>query len=200
MNEYDLFKRQAEEQRSLQREGISMQGEEQARLYAPQLKEQMAEAQAAVIAQTNPARALKIVIRGFKGEILNQDGEFEKLGVAIMNDEGTTKIASILIPFINDPMRFGNIREAEAKRIALQIVDDITTEVGINWREYGIRDPSYKDLVVDSCLALVFLTISRSVEGDEKKFLSRILLESVSGTKLPEKKSGDSIWSKMFKL
>lgn len=200
MKEIDFFNRQMDEQRSLQREGISMSGEQQERLYAPQLKEQIAEVQAAVIAQTNPSRSLKIILRGLNGEILNENNEYETMGEPIMNKKGITKMASILIPFVNDAMRFGNIREAEAKRISLQIVDDITTEVGINWREYGIRDPSYKDLVVDTCLGLIVVTLSRSVEGDDKRFLSRVLLESVSGTKLPEKKSGDSIWGKMFKL
>lgn len=202
MKEIDLYKMQYADQRDMQREGIAMQGEQQERMYAPQLKESIMENQAAMIAQTNPARALKIIIEGFRGNIQNKDGEFERLGMAIMNDKGITKVASLLIPFINDPMRLGNIREAQAKSMGLQIVDDISTEVGINWREYGIRDPSFKDIVVDSCLALVVVTLSRSVEGDDKRFLSRVVLESVNGGKLPEKsKGGDSGWlSKMLKL
>jgi hypothetical protein len=184
MSEIDYLKEQFESQRRLQDDQI----DSQQRVYAPQLKEQIAEAQAAVIAQTNPAKALKIIIRGFQGFMIDEDGEEKKIGSPLMNDLGISKISSYLIPFINDPARLGNIKEQEARSMTLRIVDDITIDVGINWREYGITSPTIKDIIVDSCLMLVLVTLSRSVEGKEKRFLSSIIVESLSQRQQEKKK------------
>jgi len=197
MNELGMFQQQSniqtENQSRLQQEAA----EAQARQFAPQLREQIAEAQAAVIAQTNPARALKIILEGFKGNMQNELGEWEMIGSPLMNTKGIGRIASMLIPFINDPIRFGHIKESEVREISLQIADDITEDIGLNWREYGILDPSTKDIIVDSLITLIFITLTRSEGGGEKNFLSRVILESVGSQ---QKRKQESTWSKYFSL
>lgn len=193
--DFDLLNQQIYGQSQLQ----SQAGEQQERLYAPQMREQVAEAQAAIISQTNPAKALKIIIEGFRGNILNADGDWERLGNPIMNEYGISRIASILIPFISDPIRLGNVEERNIRQLVLQIAEDIAIEIGINWREYGIRDPSYKDLVLDSCVALIMITLSRSTGGDDKKWFGKVVVESISGNKLPQPKK-EGVLEKYFKL
>ncbi len=161
----------------------------QAKLYAPQLKEQMQETQAAVIAQTNPAKSLKTILEGFKGNMMDENGKVEKIGEPIMNSLGIAKIASILIPFISDPIRFGNIGKTEVRKITLQVTDDITENIGINWRAYGIPDASTKDLIVDALLTLILITLTRSEEQGEKNWLGKVVLESVSQVRPQPKKS-----------
>lgn len=199
MDNFDLMRTQSElqynSQSRLQKEGMEGQG----RLVAPQLREQMAEAQAAVIAQTNPARALKIILEGFRGKMEDEYGEFKTVGYPLMNEKGIARIASMLIPFINDPTRFGDISRQEVRDLALRISDDITEDIGLKWREYGIKDPTTKDIIVDSLMSLIFLTLTRSEEGGEKNFLSKVILESVGG-KQDKKRKEESAWKKYFKL
>lgn len=170
----------------------------QARLYAPQLREQLAEAQAAIIAQTDPSKALGTILNSFKG-IIVEDGKEVQYGEPLMNELGNSKIASMLTPFISDPIRFGNISEKEVRKLSLKIINDITRDIGLNWREYGIKNPSHKDLIVDSLLALIFITLTRSEDQGEKRFFQKVVLESLGGgTKKPSKK--ESTWQKYFKL
>lgn len=187
-DERNMMDRQFAGQSQLQEES----SEQQTRMYAPQLREQIAEAQAAIIAQTNPSKALKIIIEGFRGNIINEDGEVEQIGNPIMNELGTARIATMLIPFISDPIRFGNIDEREVRNLALRIIDDITKEVGIRWREFGIQDSSSKDLIIDTLLALIFITLTRSEGQGEKNWLGRVVVESIGSAQ--KKKQGGQTW------
>ena len=195
MNEQDILNMQYERQRDLQKEGI----QEQQKQYVPQIKERMAEVQAAIIAQTNPAKSLKIILNGLEGKLYNEYGEYELIGYPTLNQEGIASISSMLIPFINDAIRFGNISETEVRKIANQMLDDVTEKIGLKWREYGIKDPSDKGIIIDTILALVFITLTRSEEQGEKNWLGKVVLESVSQNK-PIQKRKESVWEKYLKL
>ncbi|MEX0595283.1 MAG: hypothetical protein WD512_02205, partial [Candidatus Paceibacterota bacterium] len=174
---YDYIRELYNTQSALQNESA----QENAKLYAPQLREQLSENQAAVIAQTNPSRALKVVIEGWKGNMIEDNKEIVKVGEPLMSQRGISRISSMLIPFISDPIRFGNLERKEVREIALQTVNDITQDIGLNWREYGIKEPTTRDIIIDSCLALILITLTRSEEQGEKNWLSKITLENVSG-------------------
>jgi hypothetical protein len=196
MNEWDLMNEQFRQQSNIQ----SQVSEDQAKLYAPQLREQVAEAQAAVIAQTNPIKALKVILEGFRGNIIDEYGDIVKVGMPIMNEEGIAKIASILIPFISDPIRFGNINGKEVRMITLQVANDISKNIGLNWRDYGVPDSSTQDLIVDSLLTLILITLTRSEEQGEKNWLGKVVLESISQGRNPQGKHKGGSWKDMFKL
>ena len=104
--ELDFIRRQGEMDTENRRILQDEMGDRQDRIVAPQLREHIAETQAAIIAQTNPSRALKIILNSFRGYILNEENEYEQIGASVMNENGIGRIASILIPFINDPVRF----------------------------------------------------------------------------------------------
>lgn len=196
MNQDDLMRQDFEQKKELQ--DLSSQSQE--KMYAPQLKQQISDTQAAVIAQTNPATALKNVILGWQGYIISEDGEPEKIGEAIMNPFGIQRLASFLTPYVNDPTRFGNMKEEEVRRIIKQIANDVTEDIGFNWREYGIRNQSTKDLIVDAVIVLIWITLTRSTEQGEKNWLSKIVLESLSGGGSSQQKKRESSWQKYFKL
>lgn len=194
-NEMDYLRSQHEMQSALQREG----SDEQRKTYAPDIKERITEAQAAVIAQTNPAKAIKSVISSFRGCVIDEYGEEHKVGESLMNNYGISRISSYLIPIINDVNRFGDISRDEVRSLTLQLVDDITEDVGFNWREYGIKNTSAKDIIVDSCLTLILITLTRSEDGGEKVWLSKVVLESLSSNSNKPKRK-ESTWEKYFKL
>jgi len=195
MNEYDYLNEQYNTQSKLQNEA----SQEQAKLYAPQLKEQIAEAQAAIISQTNPSRAIKVIVEGFRGNMIDENGDVIKIGFPLMNEKGIARVSSMLIPFISDPIRFGKIKATEVRHIALKTVNDITQDIGLNWREYGITEPTNRDIILDACLALILITLTRSEEQSEKNWLGRIVLESVQGNKQPQRKK-ESFIEKFLKI
>jgi hypothetical protein len=196
-SEIDMMREQYERQGELQRMGA----EEQRKNYAPDLKERISETQAAVIQQTNPAKAIKAVVASFEGKIINEYGEETKMGEPLMNKYGISRISSYLIPIVNDINRFGNISKKEVRALTQQIIDDITDDIGFNWREYGIKNNSAKDIIVDSCLTLTLITLTRSEEGGEKSWLAKVVIESLSSAPGKQtKKKGESTWEKYFKL
>lgn len=195
-DEVDILREQAELKESLDKDHDARQNI----LYAPQVREQMAHAQAAIINQTNPAKALKIILEGFKGNIINEHGDTEKVAEQLMDEKGISKIASFLVPFINDAIRFGDINRVEVRNLALQTIDDITIEIGTNWRDYGIKYSTFRDIIIDALLSLILITLTRSEEGGEKKWLAKVVLESLSAGGHKPKRKGESNWEKYFKL
>jgi len=188
-----------EEQFNYQDE-LQRRGEDERRKsYLPNLKEQQAIAQAAVIAQTNPSLAIRAIVANFEGKVINEYGEEIALGQPLMNRYGSSQIASYLIPIISDPIRYGNIDEREVRSLTLQIIGDIITDIGKNWRDYGISNTSVKDLIIDACETLILITLTRSEEQGEKNWLSKIVLESMSGTSKNSYSKKEGIWDK-FKL
>ena len=118
----------------------------------------------------------------------------------MMNDKGISRVATMLIPFVNDPNRFGDISKEEVRAISLQIADDISEDIGLNWRYYGIKDPTHKDIIVDALTTLIFITLTRSEEGGEKNFFTKVVLESVNAGGGAKKKRNDDGWKRFFKL
>jgi len=72
-------------------------GDSQVTPYAPQLQEQVAQAQAILIQQTNPEKILEEIILKLNGQIKNYDGTIKQIGEPLMNKKGTGKIVSEMI-------------------------------------------------------------------------------------------------------
>lgn len=192
MNEIDYLRAQMNEQSNLQNEI----GDQQTRLYAPQLKEQVDEMKAAVIAQTNPAKALKVLIAGFRGKYINEDNETEQIGEPMMNEVGISRISTAISPYLSDPARFGTVPKEQIRSSSLQIINNLTTDIGINWRKYGMIEASMRDKVLDMLRTLIFFTLTRSEEGNEKNWLGKIVIESIGNQKKPINKGGGT-WAEV---
>lgn len=199
MNELDMFRQQNQMQHDSQVALQEQANQAQQVQYAPQLREAMAESQAAVIAQTDPTKALKAVLEGFKGNAQNEHGEFVEFGTPLMNQKGLSTVASFLTPIMNDSTRFGDIPAREVRDMTEDIVNQITEDLGLNWKEYGISDISKVNIIIADLIPIVRITLSRSEEGGERQFLSKVVLESIGAAKQQKKK--ESGWLKnMFSL
>lgn len=198
MDEYDLMEQQYQDQSDLQREDA----EQKTTAFAPQLREQVNEMKAALIEQTDPAKSLQIVLNGFRGKVWNSDeGQFIQVGNPIMNEKGISEVASFLTPILNSSTRFGNISPKFSGDVCLQLIDDITEKIGLNWREYDIKDDPAKHGIIDSLTILTRITISRSEDQGEKNWLARTIIETISGGGTAQKKrrKEENIWGS-FKL
>lgn len=182
----------------MQKDLQQQQADSQTTLYAPQLQEQIAQNQAVVIAETDPRKDIMDLIREFRGlEEIN--GEYKQTRDSIMNEKGINRITQILRPMMINTIRFTRLREKMINNFTKQILNDLTTDLGLNWREYGIKDRSACDHVVDSVAVLIFSMLSRSEDQNEKNWIGKISFENVSPqTHLnrPKKES----WIDRFKL
>lgn len=172
-------------------------GDNQMKPYAPQLQQDIAQNQAVVISETDPKKDIKDLLLEFRG-LEEKNGEIKRVREPLMNDIGINRISSILRPLMINTIRFTRLKEKIIKNFTLQILDDLTIDLGTNWKEYDIRDRSACDHIVDSVAILVFSMLSRSEDQNEKNWLGRISFENVSGGRpnQPKKES----WLDKFKV
>src|SRR3989304_1972569 len=199
MDELDFLNRQLRGQYENQSQLGEEESERQTRLVAPQIRDQVIEAQAAIIAQTNPAKAIKSILESFRGNTINEYGKLEKLGIPLMSENGVGRIGSILLTIVNDPNRFGKLSNKEVRRFALAITNKFTDDLGVYWRDYGITDPTMRDVIRVNFATIILILLTRSEEGDDKRFLSRVILETL-GVKTQPKKEDSGGWLSKLKL
>lgn len=185
------------QQFEMNKELIEKQGQEQQKLYIPQLQEQTNQLQAAIIAQTDPRTDIKGLLNEFRG-LEKKDGVMKVVRAPIMNEKGIKRISQILRPLMINTVRFTRLRSNTIKNFTFQIVDDLTYDLGKSWREYEITDRSACDHIVNSVAILVFSMLSRAEDQNEKNWAGKIVIENLSPNKTVGKK--EASWLERFKL
>lgn len=185
------------QQFEMQKELVEKQGQEQQKLYIPQLQEQVNQLQAAIIAQTDPKDDIEGLLNEFRG-MEKVEGKLKQVRDAIMNEAGIERVSQILRPLMINTVRFTRLRSNTIKNFTFQIVDDLTYDLGKNWREYEIDDRSSCDHIVNSVAILVFSMLSRAEDQNEKNWAGKIVIENLSPNKTIGKK--EASWLERFKL
>jgi hypothetical protein len=184
------------DQGKIQEALIEKQGEEQQKLYLPQLQQQIQENQAAVISQTDPKKDVYELLMEFRG-MEEVNGDIKQIREPLMNEIGLKRISQILRPLMINTIRFTRLKERTIKNFTFQIVDDLTYDIGENWREYNINDRSACDHIINAIAILVFSMLSRAEDQNEKNWAGKIVFENLSPGKLNRKESS---WLEKFKL
>ena len=186
---YDQYSAQSELQRQA--------NEGQMSSYAPQLHEQLQQAQAVLIAQTNPKEILKEIDLKLRGERERYDGTIEKIGAPLLNDEGRARILFFMDILINQNTILSHIEDREVSKLIIAVGDDLLLDLSINWREYGIRDRSMLNLIEKSVLIPGFLALKRALGQGEKNWLGKITVENISQSRGGFAPKKESAWSKL---
>jgi hypothetical protein len=169
----------------------------QKELYAPQLQEQVAASQAVVISETDPTKDINQLLLKFRG-YEEVDGELKRVREPIMNESGVNKISQILTPLMINTIRFTRLKEAMIKSITERFLDDLTYDLGLNWRDYDIPNRNSIDHILNALATLIFSVLSRAEDQNEKNWLGKISFENVNPNKYEPKKSES--WLDRFKL
>lgn len=186
------------EQYRMQAALTERQGDNQQKLYAPQIQEQIAQAQAVVIAQTDPIKVLKEIQLRMNGKIKNSDGEEEQLWEPVMNQKGIGRMMFLLNSVLNDSTRLASTKEDKTSKIMIQFSNDVTRDLANHWREYGIMDMSMCDFIVNSMILPALLVLTRSEDRNEKNWLGRVSFENINPASQYKKEK--SSWIEKFKL
>ncbi len=197
MDEAEIFNQQIEGQKEL----VKTQADEAVKPYLPTMQQQMSEAQAVVIEQLNPRRVVKDVLLELAGLEENEDGGEapKKIGDPLMNKYGLAMVRTLMRGVINQNTIFTFLDKKEIERLMLKLSDDTSINIGLNWREYGVRNRTDCDIVMNIILFNTFAALKRAQDANEKKFHRSIAFESI-GAQQRQKKDQGMVASFMSKI
>jgi len=165
-------------------------------MYAPQLQEQMQQAQAVLVEQTNPNKVVHKIMLRLQGKEERPDGSLIDIATPKMNKEGIDNIWFILDSHINQNVILSHLELKEIQSIMESLQNDIVDDLSLNWRRYGITKKTDLDAINDSILMNIFLALKRAEGQNEKNWLSKISVENISGGNRSFQPKKESFWSK----
>jgi len=186
---------QYEAQQTLQAQGI----EGQQTMYAPQIHEQVQQAQAILVEQTNPKKVVEAIMLRLRGMKKNPDGTETEIGDPKMNAIGIKEIWFKLDSFINQNVILSNLDKKEISSIMKFLSKSLVLDLQLNWREYGITKKTDLDAINDTVLLNIYMALKRAERQGEKNWLGKISVEQISSAPRFQGAKKDSFWSK-FRL
>lgn len=191
MDESEYYDTQAE----LQQRQVDNQGA----MSAPQIAEQVQQAQAVLVEQINPRKVVEDIMLRLRGKRKNPDGSEQQVMIPKMNSKGTEAIWFILDSHINQNTTLSHLEREEIGAIMDVLQQDLVDNLSLNWKDYGIKDKTDLDDINNSILINVFLCLKRAEGQNEKNWLGKITMEMISGMSRGGKPKKESFWSK-FRL
>lgn len=182
-------------QQNLQQQEI----EGQQAMYAPQIHEQVQQAQAVLVEQTNPNKVVEAIILRLRGKKKNPDGSETQVSAPKMNEIGIENMWFILDSFVNQHITLSHFDSSTIKNMMRQIAKDLTLDLQLNWREYGIKKKTDMDTISNSILININACFKRAEGQGEKNWLSKISVEQISSAPHLSRQKKDNFWSK-FRL
>jgi len=164
--------------------------------YAPQLHEQMQQAQAVLVEQTNPNKIVHSVMLRLQGIEEMPDGSRVRVAEPKMNKEGIDNVWFILDSHINQNVILSHLDINEIRSIMDSLQNDIVDDLSLNWHRYGIQKRTDLDAINDSILMNIFLALKRAEGQNEKNWLGKISVENISGGNRAFQPGKESFWSK----
>lgn len=189
--EYEHYQAQA----SLQQNQMQSQQD----MYAPQMYEQVQQAQAVLVEQTNPVKIVDTIMLRLRGIKKLPDGREIKVAEPKINKKGYENIWFILDSHINQNTILSHLDEQNITNLMNGISEDLVDDLALNWKDYGITNKTDLDAINNSILVNIFLALKRSEGQNEKNWLGKISLEHISGMPQMPKMKKDNFWGK-FRL
>lgn len=171
----------------------------QTAMYAPQLQEQMQQAQAVLVEQTDPKKIIKEIMLVLRGLEEKSDGTLKQVAEPKMNKVGLDAMWFWLKSHINQNIILSHFDEGEIRNFMDAAQEDLVDELALNKKIYGIKSETDLDAINDSILGNIKAALNRAKNQNEKNWLGRISVENISGgNKLTApKKEG---WFDKFRL
>lgn len=187
------------DQYQMQSDLASQQSEAQLSAYAPQMQEQVSQAQAVLVAQTNPDKILEEIELKLRGQRLKTDGSIDIISDPLMNKKGISRIIFIMSTVINQNTILSHLEDREISKLIIEIGTDLDLDLALNWRDYGVKDRTMLNHIEKAVVIPAFFALKRALGQNEKNWLGKITLESISGRSgIPSPKK-EGFWTK-FRL
>jgi len=180
-------------QSNLQRQA----GESQNVPYAPQLQEQVMQAQAVLVAQTNPDKVLRDIILRLRGLREDFEGKYMREGPQLMNNKGISFVRFVLSTVLNQSTVLSHLEDHEIDRLIIYLHENITRDLAKNWRSYDVPDRETLNHIEAAIVVPAMLALKRALEQNEKNWLGRITVENIQGRPDMKPKKGESWYDKI---
>ena len=177
---------------------LQKQLDAQASLNAPQLHEQMQQAQAVLVEQTDPKKIIKEIMLLLRGLEEQWDGTLKQVAEPKLNKKGLEAMWFWLKSHINQSIILSHFEEEEINNFMMEIQSDLVDELGLCWKIYGVKSKTDLDSINDSILMNIKAALNRAKGQNEKNWLGRISIENINagGGKIPSPKN-DGFLSKL---
>ena len=156
---------------------------------APYMQQQNQQVQAALVEQINPDKILddlELRLRGYKRKY---DGTLVKSGLPLMNDNGVMAMVAYTSSVVNQNTIMSAYKKEQISKLMTQFMEVLVNDLTLNWREYGIINKSYLDLIANMIMNCVFPAYNRALEGGERRFLGTTTIENIStAPRMPQMK------------
>lgn len=182
-------------QAALNQQGINAEQSAQ----APYMLQNQQVNQAALVEQINPNKILREIKLTLEGKEENELGEIKQIGTPLMNDKGIGNVILLCKSIVNQNTIMSSLKDSEIGKLIIQLGDDITDDLTLNWKDYEIRDKIKLDIIEDIILNMSFMALKRALNGGEKRFLGRVTVENISSQPRMPMQKKDSFLSR-FKL
>lgn len=154
-------------------------------LYAQQLKNEVQVVQAAIIEQTNPKKILEDIELKLSGLRYNFQGKLIRSSEPIMNERGISRMIFLLSSIVNQHTILSHLEDKDINSLIIKIGDDIVDDLTLNSDDYDVRDKMMLDFIVDAMVIPSFIALKRALKQNEKNWLNRTVVESVSNAQRP---------------
>lgn len=171
----------------------------QTSMNSPQLHEYMQQNQAVLISSTNPNKIIREIILRLRGLEEKDDGTVIQVADPKVNKIGIDNIWFWLDSHINQNIILSHLDDLEIGRLMTQLSSDLINDLSLNWKEYGIKRKTDRDVIVNSILINIFTCLKRAEGQNEKNWLGRISVENISGGSRLQQPKKESFWSR-FKI
>lgn len=153
--------------------------------YAPQIQERVQENQAILVEQVNPKKVVKDVVLSLMNVEEDEMGKLVKMGEPLMNQLGINRMRFILRGVLNQSTTLSNLDKEDVSKLTVQLANDITDDLTLNWKQYGINDKIFLDEVVDIMSFNCYFALKRALGMNEKNWLGRISVENITNSTKP---------------
>lgn len=144
-----------------------------------------------IVLLTNPESELHTMELKLRNIIQDGDGNYQKVGLPLMNEEGIRFIIGTAHYIVNQITVFSELKPAIINNFALTLADDLTLTLMLSKRKYAIRNHEFtRTIIVDGISMASYICMMRAHEGGERKFWKGSTQEITSRVEGMPKKGG----------
>ena len=142
---------------------------------------------------TDPSSTIAKLELTFRNVAETQKGEVIELGKPLMNDYGISVVLGIVNSIVNQVSILSNIDHKEKVGLYMHFCDRLAVVLMMNTSTFDIQSFSARDLIYTESCFLVYMTLNRPQNNEEKKFWSKIVQEVKSTIESNQKNKGGGI-------
>ena len=122
---------------------------------------------------------------------------FAESKILEMSSGKIISFSKILKTIVTQNTILSHLENKEITKIMERVSEDITDDLALNWRAYGIKDKMMLDHIENAIILPSYFSLKRALKQNEKNWLGKITLENVSGGSRMSMPKKEGFWNKL---